>query len=131
MATILIVEDDERVRRAAYRVLMGEGYEVLTASNMDEALAISHGRHGPIDLLLADVVLPGVSGAHVAETLQMMRPNLRVIYTSGFLNAAQACKGKTGASLIFLEKPWTNTQLVEAVHHVLSGEAVSNRVSNT
>src|SRR5207248_8535708 len=82
--TILLVEDDASIRQAAYRVLTERGYPVIEAADGNEALKISRDPSQKIDLLLTDLVMPGISGREVARSLQAQRPTLQVIYMTGY-----------------------------------------------
>ena len=81
--TILVIEDDHALRELVERVLRKEGFEVLSATDGDEAAQLIAGHKGKIDLLLADILLPGLSGPEIARELQGQNPNLKVIFASG------------------------------------------------
>lgn len=114
-ATVLVVEDDDAVRRVVVRVLRRSGFSVLEATNAEAAVLMSRGFAGTIDLLLTDVVMPGMSGPELAALLRKLRPALRVIFVSG--NAAEALEegalDLAGATM--LAKPFTDAALVAAV----------------
>src|SRR6185503_4431700 len=82
--TLLIVEDEEALRDVAGRILGGAGYRVLAASCGPAALELAAAHDGPIDLLLSDVVMPGMLGKELAERLTGVRPATRVLYMSGY-----------------------------------------------
>jgi CheY-like chemotaxis protein len=113
--TILLVEDEDGVRALECRVLEKRGYTVLRASNGDEALRIS-GRHaGEIDLLITDVVMPFMSGSDLAERLTAIRPNIRVLFTSGYTSLQSALMRDAE----FLSKPFESHALARKVREVL------------
>jgi CheY-like chemotaxis protein len=118
---ILLVEDEEQVREPACRTLAYRGYVVLEASNGDEALAIASKHDGAIDLLLTDVVMPGMSGKELAEQLGRLRPDMRVLFMSGYL-ADLLERGAIAAGIPFLEKPFTAVQLLKEVRRALDVE---------
>jgi signal transduction histidine kinase/CheY-like chemotaxis protein len=120
--TILAVEDEEAVRLLMQRLLSDMGYRVLLASTSAEALQMSraNGRH--IDLLVTDVVLPGnLRGDELAELLVADRPELAVLYTSGYARHAMLHSGRLKSGAQLLEKPFTREKLAEAVREALSG----------
>lgn len=118
--TILLVEDDDAVRLLARRILSRQGYTLLEAGNGFEALKIAERHDGDIDLLLSDVVMPGMSGAELAARLRSQRPALRVLYVSGYLADAPIREGVlTDDDTEYLEKPFTPTTLLERVRAAL------------
>src|ERR1039457_4313244 len=82
--TLLIVEDQGDVRRLALSILQGNGYRLLEAENAEQALQLSAGYAGEIDLLVTDVIMPGLNGRQLADRLAKQRPGLKVLYTSGY-----------------------------------------------
>jgi CheY-like chemotaxis protein len=117
--TILLAEDDDTVRRLARRVLEGQGYTVLAASHPDEALSLCAQHSQPIDLLVTDVVMPGMGGRDLAASLAASRPGLRVLYVSGYMDDAIAHHGVLDPGIAFLPKPFTATTLAHRVRKVL------------
>jgi PAS domain S-box-containing protein len=117
--TILLVEDDDRLRTLAARILRGQGYTLLEARGASESTRISDQYDGQIDLLLTDMVMPGGSGRSLAEWLQPVRPNLKVLYTSG--HTADECVQVDGSdpTVAFLQKPYTPVSLARKVREVL------------
>jgi two-component system, cell cycle sensor histidine kinase and response regulator CckA len=111
--TILLVEDEEIVRRLVGEMLEGRGYRVVAAAGPDEALEVTE----PFDLLLSDVVMPSMSGPELAERLVERRPGVAVLFTSGYSGAAVADRGALTADL--LEKPFTLEQLACKVRETL------------
>jgi PAS domain S-box-containing protein len=119
--TVLVVEDEEAVRTLACRVLRGKGYRVLEAASADLALAILGGSHEPIDLLVTDVVMPGMSGPLLAQRLIGHHPALRVLYMSGYAEEAIERQGSLPAGGDLLEKPFTADQLARRVRAAIAG----------
>jgi PAS domain S-box-containing protein len=116
--TVLVVEDDAAVRALAVRALESAGYHVLPANGGEAAMALA-ARTGSIDLLLTDVVLGGMSGKHVADTLRGVRPGLRVLYVSGYTQNTIVHHGVLDPGVEFLAKPFTPTVLLHKVRQVL------------
>ena len=108
--TILLVEDDVSIRRAAQRVLNANGYSVIEAADGREAVALASDSKTSIDLLLTDVVMPGLSGRDVARALQALRPSLRVIYMSGYDHDKQ-----NSPEIVFVRKPFSGDALLQTV----------------
>jgi len=117
--TVLVAEDQTAVRDLMVRVLAGFGYTVLTARDGIEALEIEAGQSGPIDMLVSDVIMPGLNGPDLAQRLIRRRPGLRVLYTSGFTGHLAVRLGTTGARAGFLQKPFTPERLALAVREIL------------
>jgi PAS domain S-box-containing protein len=111
-ATVLVVEDDDGVRRAAARSLRRAGYGVLTASSGPEALRLAAEHGGPIDLLLSDVGLPGMSGPELAARLAAERPGLRVAFVSGYAADEAERAAVPGGGAAILAKPYAAEELV-------------------
>jgi two-component system cell cycle sensor histidine kinase/response regulator CckA len=118
--TVLLVEDEERVREIATEVLVRCGYVVLSEPSAEAALARAQGHAGPIQLLLTDVVLPGMNGRELAERLRASRPDSRVLYTSGYTDELAILHGLSGPGTLFLAKPYDPTALVRSVREVLN-----------
>jgi NO-binding membrane sensor protein with MHYT domain/nitrogen-specific signal transduction histidine kinase/CheY-like chemotaxis protein len=123
--TVLVVEDEEAVRQLAARTLFVRGYTPLVAHSGEEALRLSEQHLGPIHLLLTDVVLPRMSGSRLAETLLTTRPDLRVLYMSGFTESAIVHHGVLQPGTDFIQKPFTPHALAIKLREVLGG--VSSR----
>jgi PAS domain S-box-containing protein len=131
-ATVLVVEDDDGVRRAAARSLRRAGYGVLTASSGPEALRLAAEHGGPIDLLLSDVGLPGMDGPELAERLAAQRPGLRVAFVSGYAEEAGRAAARGGGGAI-LAKPYAPEDLVAWVAAMVGtapGGAVTSPASS-
>ena len=120
MATILLTEDDTTTRIVVAEILKDNGYHVVTAREGIEALKIIADKSQELDLLLTDVVMPGLNGIDVMLRAAMLRPELKVLLMSGHAKDTLAGKiGMTGTCLPFLEKPFTHKLLVEEVGRVL------------
>jgi PAS domain S-box-containing protein len=117
--TVLVVEDALAVRALASRVLAGAGYTVLSAGHGAEAEAIAAGHPGPIHLLLTDVVMPGVSGRQLAERIAVRRPEIAVLYMSGYTDDAIVHHGVLQQGTPYLEKPFSPDDLARKVREVL------------
>ncbi|CAA9339559.1 MAG: Sensory box histidine kinase/response regulator [uncultured Gemmatimonadetes bacterium] len=118
--TILLVEDDDGVRRLARRVLSRAGYEVLEAPDGHEALTAAAAHPGPIHLVVTDVVMPGMSGREVAERMAAARPEAEVLYTSGYTDDAIVHHGVLDDGMAFLQKPFDPSTLLRAVRGALN-----------
>ncbi|MFO0877755.1 MAG: PAS domain S-box protein [Gemmataceae bacterium] len=119
--TLLVVEDEDVVLRLVAATLTGQGYQVLTATRGSEALEVAQTHPGPIALVLTDVVMPDLGGRDLAEALRQQRPNLRVLYMSGYTDDAVVRHGLEAASVAFLQKPFTPLALARKVRAVLDG----------
>ncbi len=117
--TVLLVEDEEGVRTLASRVLAAAGYTVLEARDAGEALAINRRHDGPVALLLTDLVMPGASGTDLAARLAAERPDLKVLYMSGYTGDATVRHQILQPHTAFLEKPFTPAALARKVRDVL------------
>jgi CheY-like chemotaxis protein len=117
--TILLVEDALRVRAVVREILEMNGYNVLEARHGVEALEISERHQGPIHLMVTDVVMPQMSGRELAQRLQPLRPDMKVLYMSGYTDDAIVRHGVLGAGMAFLSKPFTPDALALKVSEVL------------
>ncbi|MBK9712023.1 MAG: PAS domain S-box protein [Kouleothrix sp.] len=118
--TILLVEDEPAVRMLAARTLREQGYAVIEAPQGDAALALAASyAGGTIDLLLTDVVMPGMSGKLLAEALQRQFPTIRVLYISGYTDNAIVHQGRLDPGVAFLPKPFAPATLARKVREVL------------
>ena len=118
--TVLVVEDEEIVRELVCQVLRDHGYYVLCASNGSEALRLSAGHDGGIQLLITDVVMPMVGGLELARKMSAARPEIKVLYVSGYSESDISEQGDLEAELEFLEKPFTPQVLIRKVREVLN-----------
>jgi len=120
--TVLLVEDDDRVRGLVASMLKKNGYTVLLASAGDQALEIAARHQGRLHLLLTDVVMPGMSGRVLSERLMLLRPDTRVLYMSGYSDDAILRHGVKSAGTHFIQKPFSLEALAEKVRETLSSE---------
>jgi CheY-like chemotaxis protein len=119
--TVLIVEDEDAVRYLACRVLRGNGFRVLEAGSPAAALRLAREQARSVDLLVTDVVMPGLSGPELAERLVAAWPDLKVLYITGYAEEAIQRRGALPAGGALLEKPFTAQQLAERVRLALAG----------
>jgi CheY-like chemotaxis protein len=119
--TVLVVEDEAPLRDVAGRILSGAGYHVLAADGGVQALELAALHEGAIDLLLSDVVMPGMLGKELAERLVHARPDTRVLYMSGYAQPVLASQGTLEPGVALLEKPFTANDLLRAVRQRLDG----------
>jgi PAS domain S-box-containing protein len=117
--TILLVEDEDSLRELARELLESSGYRVLSAASGPEALAVAASYAAPIRLLLTDVVMPGMSGQELADRLRPARPEMTVIYMSGYTEEAIAQRGKMGRDARLIRKPFSVDDLAQSVRDVL------------
>jgi two-component system cell cycle sensor histidine kinase/response regulator CckA len=117
--TVLLAEDEEVLRRLAREILSGNGYKVLEAANGREALLLSEAHRGEIHLLLTDVVMPKMSGRELGERIRLLRPDLRILYMSGYTDDAILRHGILEDGIPFLQKPFTPEALARKVREVL------------
>jgi len=121
--TILLVEDEASLRELVRECLEGGGYTVLPARHGAEALEIAERHGGCLQLLMTDVVMPGMSGRELAERLRARRPDVRILYMSGYTDDAVVLHGVLAADMAFLQKPFTADALARTVREVLDRSA--------
>jgi PAS domain S-box-containing protein len=117
--TILVVEDEESLRRVAQRVLASAGYTVLVAANGGEALWLLERRDPPVDLVLTDVVMPGMSGGTLADRIRGSQSKMKILFTSGYTDDAIGHHGVLDEGVHFIAKPYTIADLTRKVREVL------------
>ena len=125
---MLLVEDEPTVRLVCARMLRAQGYTVLEAINGEDALQVAEEPGGPpIDLLVTDVVMPRMSGMALAQRLMARRRVLRVLFISGYTDAAVVQHGLLEAGVAFLQKPFSTEALARKVRAVLDAPAMYRR----
>jgi two-component system cell cycle sensor histidine kinase/response regulator CckA len=117
--TVLLAEDEQDVREVAREFLESAGYTVLEAAGGAEALEISAAHAGPIDLLITDMVMPGISGQELARKMRGLRQGIRVIYMSGYSEHAAGEAAKCDAAAMVLTKPFSRAVLLRTVRDIL------------
>jgi nitrogen-specific signal transduction histidine kinase/ActR/RegA family two-component response regulator len=117
--TILVVEDEDSVRALALLILQMQGYKVLTVSDGKKALQLVEKNEGPIDLLVTDVVMPGMGGGELAEALEPQYPKMKILFISGYTDDAVVRHGILQAEVSFLQKPFSPQALARKVRQVL------------
>jgi two-component system, cell cycle sensor histidine kinase and response regulator CckA len=120
--TLLLVEDEPALRSLTRNLLEICGYKVLDARNGAEAMDMSQAHDGVIDLLLTDVVMPGINGRTLADQLIQLRPKIDVIYMSGYTGQSVGARGILDPGSNFLQKPFTRDELARKVREVLDGK---------
>jgi two-component system, NtrC family, sensor kinase len=119
LETVLVVEDDAEVRSYVTETLRGLNYRVLEAVDGDSALALVR-QSDPIDLLLTDVVMPGMNGRALGEAAQQHRPGLKILYMTGYSRNAIVHQGRLDPGVSLIQKPFSESVLASRVHGVLS-----------
>jgi PAS domain S-box-containing protein len=117
--TLLVVEDEAPVRRLLLQVLRQNGYRLLEAPNAAEAIAAAERHAGPIHLMVTDVVMPGMSGRELAQKLAPVRPDMKVLFMSGYTENAIVHHGELDPGTAFIAKPFTPDSLARKVREVL------------
>ena len=120
--TILVVEDEDQVRALTSRILAERGYDVLQAANGEAALHECASRFDHIDLMVTDVVMPGMSGAELAERLLAARPDMKVLYMSGYTSDVVLRHGPRDSDVAVLEKPFSAEELLSRVRECLHAQ---------
>jgi PAS domain S-box-containing protein len=123
--TILLVEDDPLVRPIVARMLETWGYRVLVAEEGGQALDLAERVNGPIDLLLSDLVMPGMGGREVAERLGRLRPGIRVLHMSGYTDDAVVRRAVPDRGAAFIQKPFGSDELARRIRELLDGEVAA------
>lgn len=124
--TILVVDDEPEVRKLVGAMVGRYGFEVLTADTGQHAITVFKNRHGSVDLLLTDVVAPGMSGPQLADELAKLKPDLKVLYMSGYDNTQVVKRYVIEKGHALLSKPFTLEELGRKVEEVL-GEPLPHK----
>lgn len=119
-ATVLVVDDEEMVRRLAARMLVTLGYRVLEARSGQEAVRLLRRGAHRIDGVVTDVAMPGIGGRELGETIARCWPQIRVLYMSGFAANRMVNDGALDPSVPFIQKPFTSEQLGRRVRELLA-----------
>ena len=121
--TVLLVEDDDAVRGLAHDVLASGGYRLITARDGAQAIALASQYAGRIDLVLTDVVMPGVSGRETAEWIERARPDIRTLFMSGYTDDTVIRAGGLASGAWFLQKPFSPDELLARVRQALDADS--------
>jgi CheY-like chemotaxis protein len=127
--TILVVEDNPNVRRAIVTTLSSAGYRVMAAANGAEGVAVAGAEPGDIQLLVSDVVMPGLDGQALAKELVAVRPKIRTLFVSGYSNEVISHHGVLASGIELLRKPFTGDVLLSKVREVLDASEQGSRRS--
>jgi len=117
--TVLVVEDEDSVRAIATVALRAAGYQVLEATNGEHALRVLADYDSPVDLVVTDVIMPAMNGRELAAALKIIRPESKILYTSGYTDDSMVLQGVLTHNLAFLQKPFTPRKLAQKVRDVL------------
>jgi PAS domain S-box-containing protein len=120
--TVLVVEDEDGVRELLWKVLTNHGHTVLEARHGRDALSVAAGYHHPIQLLLTDVVMPEMGAGELADQLLAQRPDMKLLFISGYTNDEILRRGISRQEAAFIQKPFTAENLMRKVREVLDGE---------
>jgi two-component system, cell cycle sensor histidine kinase and response regulator CckA len=129
--TILLVEDSEPLRKLTQSFLESHGFRVLIAQDGDEAMRVESQHSGKIDLLLTDVVMPGINGRVLAEKLLPKQPGMRVLYISGYTDSFIGRHGVLEDGMVLLHKPFTEEVLIRKVHDILDTKTADAKKMDT
>ena len=121
--TVLLVEDDESVRHAVRRMLEKVGYDILEARNGEDGQQVSKTHNGHIDVLVTDLMMPGMDGRSLATSLADARPEMRVVFTSGYTDDAVLRRGLVDSAHAFVQKPFTGEQLANTISGLMESSS--------
>jgi len=121
---VLLCEDEERIRKLVYAMLAKQGYKVLEAGSPEGAMRMVREYAGPIDLLLTDIVMPKMNGFELAKSVFEVRPEIKVLYMSGYTDNRVSSGWVLEANVPFLHKPFTAAGLTQKVREALGTEAI-------
>jgi PAS domain S-box-containing protein len=119
--TVLVVEDEEALREVTKRIFTRNGYQVVTAADGPEALDIARHHDGEIHLLVTDVVMPHMLGKEVADRIKAIKPEIEVLYMSGYARPVLASQGRLDPDVALVEKPFSETDLLRTAGQLLNG----------
>jgi CheY-like chemotaxis protein len=119
--TILVVEDQEEVRRFTCDVLRRYGYTILAAASGDEALSVLAEHAGSVDLMITDLVMPGMTGRELADRVAASRPGIPTLFMSGYSDEVATRQGVLGRDAAYLQKPFAPKTLADKIREVLTG----------
>jgi PAS domain S-box-containing protein len=119
--TVLVVEDEEALREVTERIFTRSGYHVLTAANGVDAIALATTHDGEIHLLITDVVMPKMLGKEVAERVRAIRPDIAILFMSGYAQPVLASQGRLDAGVALVDKPFSSAELLAKAGQVLNG----------
>lgn len=119
--TVLLVDDDAQLRGIVARMLEGRGYRVVRASGGEEALRLANGDNGRIDLVLSDLMMPGLGGRDLVGRVRELQPTASVLYMSGYTDDAAVRRGVLDQSAAFIEKPFSSDELAGRVRELIDG----------
>jgi len=119
--TILLAEDEETVRTLAVRILSDQGYMVLETGDPLQAIQIMQNHKGKIDLVITDIIMPGMTGLGLVQRIQITHPDVKVLYISGYTDTAMLHQGVLESDTAFLQKPFTPQALLKKVREVILG----------
>ena len=120
--TVLIVDDDDALRRVLVTALKKHGFQVVDADSAERGLQLAESWQTPIDVALLDIVLPDSWGAQLVPGLRMAHPDIRVIFTSGYADTDPVLRAGIKASKAFLSKPFETSELIATVERVLTSD---------
>jgi PAS domain S-box-containing protein len=129
--TVLLVEDEDSVRELVQITLAARGYKVLEADNGEHGLSIAETFKEHIDILITDVVMPGIGGRELAKKLLALRPGISVLFLSGYTEDAVITHGALSPGTAFLQKPFTLQNLAKKVHEVLRSKAAPKSIATS
>jgi signal transduction histidine kinase/CheY-like chemotaxis protein len=119
--TVLVVEDEDALREVTRRIFTRNGYQVITAADGPEALRIARSHPGEIHLLVTDVVMPHMLGKEVAENIRLIKPEIEVVFMSGYARPVLASQGRLDPGVALVEKPFSEAHLLAVAGQVLNG----------
>jgi CheY-like chemotaxis protein len=119
--TVLVVEDEDALREVTRRIFSRNGYQVITAADGPQALAIAESHPGEIHLLVTDVIMPHMLGKEVAERMRLIKPEIEVLFMSGYARPVLASQGRLDPGVVLVEKPFSEADLLAVAGQVLNG----------